>query len=343
MTSVGACMKTPASVHHLKIAGILVLSVLTAATLGYMLIAGLSFFDALYLAIDMMATIGSTSVSLTEAGRIFTIFVIIFGVGSLLYTLSAGMEFMIEGHFSQTVRRYLMDNRIAALRGHSIICGFGRVGSQIAEDCAATGKAFVVIDEKEQNIQTCIQRGYLALQGDATSDEVLREAGILRAGSVLVATDNDAHNISITLSARHLNEKLLIVARANRRETEAKLKRAGADRVLSLYAIGGHRMANLAFQPGIVEFFDSLTGVSNLELAGREVTLDRTSLLIGKTIAQADMIVNNEVVIVGLKKLDGALIGPRREALIEEGDTVIVVGVPGQLARFAAKNSRQQP
>jgi voltage-gated potassium channel len=219
-------MKTPASLRHLKIAGILVLSVLIAATIGYMLIEHLSFIDALYLAIDMMATIGSTAPQLTEPGRIFTIFVIIFGVGSLLYTLSAGMEFMIEGHFSQIVRRYFMDNKIAALRGHHIICGFGRVGSQIAEDCAAAGKPFVVIDENEHNVESCIQRGYLALQGDATSDDMLREAGIQHAHCVLVATDSDAHNISITLSARHLNNGLLIVARANHQETEAKLKRA---------------------------------------------------------------------------------------------------------------------
>ena len=143
-----------------------------------------------------------------------------------------------------------MENKIATLRNHYVICGFGRVGSQIAEDFATAHVPFVVIDEKENTVQNCIQRGYLALQGDATGDEVLRKAGIEHAKGLLAATDSDADNIYITLSARHLNATLFIVARANHAETEAKLKMAGADRVLSPYAIGGHQMANLALQSG---------------------------------------------------------------------------------------------
>lgn len=244
-------METPASVRHLKIAFFLVLGVLLASTFGYMLIENLSFTDALYTTIDMMATEGNVLRPFSAAGRTFTIFVIVIGVGSLLYTLGAGMEFVVEGHFSQAVRRHLMDRKIAALRNHYIICGFGRVGSQIAEDCLAAKKAFVVIDGQEANIQLCVQRGYLTLQGDATQDDMLREAGIEHAESVLVATDDDAHNISITLSARHLNKDLFIVARANHNETEAKLKLAGANRVLSPYTIAGHRMADLAFHADI--------------------------------------------------------------------------------------------
>lgn len=243
-------MSTPASIRHLKIAGSLVFSVIVLGTVGYLFIEHLSFIDALYTTIDMMATIGNVVHPLSAPGRAFSLFVISFGVGSLLYTLTVGMEFMIEGHFSQAVRRHLMESKIARLSGHAIICGFGRVGSQIAEDYIAEHRIFVVIDDKEHNIQICSQRGYLAIQGDATNDEVLREAGIERARCVLVATDSDAYNISITLSARHLNNDLLIIARANHNETEAKLKRAGADYVISPYTIGGHRMANLALQPG---------------------------------------------------------------------------------------------
>jgi len=147
-----------------------------------------------------------------------------------------------------------MDRKIAALRNHYIVCGFGRVGSHIAEDIAAAHVSFVVIDEKEDIVQSCIQRGYLALQGDATVDAVLSEAGIQHAKCLLVATDNDAHNIYITLSARHLSSKLYIIARSNHDETEAKLKLAGADRVLSPYTISGHQMANLALESRLVEY-----------------------------------------------------------------------------------------
>jgi len=330
-------MKTPTPFRHLKIAGILVLSVLVLGTAGYMLIEKLSLIDALYTTVDMMATVGSVVHPLSLPGRIFTMGVVIFGLASLLYTLSAGMEFMIEGHFSRAVKRYFMDNRIAKLRGHSIICGFGRVGSQIAEDCAKARKPFVVIDEKEENIQACLQRDYLAIQADATSDDALREAGVQRARCLLVATDDDAHNISITLSARYLNNELFIIARANHTETEAKLKRAGADRVLPLYAIGGHRMANLAFQPGVIEFFDVITQADNMELSAQEITLDVMPPLTGKTIIEAQNTLPNGLVIVAVKKRNGLLTGPKRETRIEEGDTLIVVGAPEQLAGFKRK------
>ena len=246
-------MKRPESIRHLRIAVILVLSVLVLGTIGYMLIEHLSFVDAFYTTINMIATVGNVVHPLAEPGRIFTIFVIIAGVGSLLYTFGSGMEFVIEGHFSEAIRRRLMENKIGALRNHYLVCGLGRVGSQLAEELAAARLPFVVIDEQESNVRSGIERGYLALQGDATGDDVLREAGIQYARCLLVATDNDAHNISITLSARHLNSKLFIVARANHIETEAKLKLAGADRVLSPYIIAGHRMANLAIQPGALE------------------------------------------------------------------------------------------
>jgi len=334
-------MKTPESIRHLRIAIILVLSVLMLGTAGYMLIEGLSFVDALYTTIDMMATVGNVVRPLSEPGRLFTMVVIVLGVGSLLYTLGAGMEFMIEGHFGEAIRRRFMENKIAALRNHYIVCGFGRVGSQIVEELAASRMSFVVIDEKENNVRACVEHGYLALQGDATSDDMLREAGIERAKCVLAATDDDAHNISITLSARHLNSKLFIVARANHDETQAKLKLAGADRVLSPYTIAGRRMANLAIQPGVVEFFDTLTKVGGVELAVEEVVVSTASPLVGKMLVEAQNTLSYGAMIVALKRPSGLMPGSRLEVRIEAGDTVIVVGASEQLAAFQQKNNAQ--
>lgn len=246
-------MRRPVSLRHLRIAIILVLSVVVLGTAGYMLIERFSLADALYTTIDMIATVGALAHPLSLLGRMFSIAVIILGVGSLLYTFGAGMEYVIEGHFSAEVRRRIMENKIARMRNHYIICGFGRVGSQIAEEFVEARKPFVVIDERESSVRKCIELGYLALQGDATSDDVLREAGIEEAKALLVATDDDSHNISITLSARHLNNKLFIIARSNHNETEAKLKLAGADRVLSPYTIAGRRMADLVIRPGLLE------------------------------------------------------------------------------------------
>src|SRR5256714_693070 len=331
-------MKTPESIRHLRIAIILVLSVLVLGTIGYMLIEQFSFADALYTTVDMMATVGSMIRPLSSAGRMFSIVVIVLGVGSLLYTFGAGMEFMIEGHFSQAIRRRLMENKIAALRNHYIICGYGRVGLQIAEEFAAARLPFVVIDEKESNVGNCIERGYLAQQGDATSDDVLREAGIQHAKCLLVATDNDATNISITLTARHLSSKLFIVARANHNETIVKLKRAGADRVLSPYTIGGHRMANLALQPTVVDFFDTLINAENPDLAVQEVILPAHSPFIGKTIVDAQNMLTDGTMILAIKKPSGLVMGSRLETRIESGDAAMIVGTPEQLAAFTRKN-----
>lgn len=334
-------MKTLESIRHLRIAVILVLSVIALGAVGYMLIEQLSFIDALYTTIDMMATVGNVVHPLSEAGRLFTVVVIVLGVGSLLYTFGAGMEFVIEGHFSAAVRRHFVANKIAALRKHYIVCGFGRVGSQIVEALAAAHLPFVVIDEKENNVHDCIARTYLALQGNATRDDLLREAGIQHAKCLLAATDNDANNISITLSARHLNSKLFIVARSNHVETETKLKLAGADRVLSPYTIAGYRMGVMAIQSGSVAFFDTLTRDGSLELALEEMVISIASPLIGKTVAEAQNTLNYGTVLVALKRSGALLPGSRLEARIGAGDTLIVVGTPEQLATFLQKNNAQ--
>ena len=222
-------MNQQASIRHLRIAISLVLGVLALGIVGYMLIEHFSFIDALFTTVDIMSTVGITAHPLSDYGRSFTIIIIILGVGSLFYTFGVIMEFMIEGHLSQAIGRRIMDRKISTLRNHCIICGFGRVGSRIAGEFAAARKPFVVIDENEATFQRCIQKGYPALQGNAASDDILREAGIQYAQALLAATDQDANNIYISLSARNLNPNLLIVARANHDESRCEAQ-AGRSR-----------------------------------------------------------------------------------------------------------------
>ncbi len=307
-----------------------------------MLIEHLSFLDALFTTVNIMSTVGNTTHPLSDYGRMFTVGIIILGVGSLFYTFGATMEFMIEGHLSRAIGRHMMDKKIARMHYHCIICGFGRVGSRIANELAAAHKLFVVIDENEEMVQRCMQKGYLALQGNAASDEMLHEAGIQQAQALLVATDQDANNIYITLSARNLNPHLHIVARANHDETVVKLKRAGADRVLSPYAIGGHRMANLALQPNVVDFFDTLINAENPVLTVQEVILPVQSPLIGKTIVQAQNMLTDGTMILALKKASGLVMGSRLETRIEKGDTAILAGHPEHVAEFAQQNGQQK-
>ncbi len=332
-------MKTLKSLRHLRTATILVASVVVLGTAGYMLIEQLSLGDALYTTISMISTVGMVVRPLSEPSRWFTIGVIVLGVGSLLYTFGVVMEFFIEGYFSEEIKRHIMESKIARLRNHYIVCGFGRVGSQIIEEFAAERIPFVIIDEKESNVRICQQQGHLVVQGDATSDGILRQAGIERAKGVLVATDNDAHNISITLSARHLNKNLFIVARANHDETKAKLKLAGANRTLSPYAIAGRRMANLATQPGIVEFFETLTKADSVEIAVEELTVSPASILAGKTLMEAQNILNSRAMIVALKKPSGLIPSTKLETRIEVDDMIIVLGSPEELAAFQQMNN----
>jgi voltage-gated potassium channel len=331
-------MNQQASIRHLRIAISLVLGVLALGIAGYMLIERFSFIDALFTTVDMMSTVGNPAHPLSDQGRLFTIVIIILGVGSLFYTFGATMEFMIEGRLSQAIGRRIMDRKIAALRNHCVICGFGRVGTRIANEFAAAHKPFVVIDENEVIVQQCIEKGHLALQGNAASDDVLREAGVQYAQALLVATDQDANNIYITLSARNLNPRLHIVARANHDETVVKLKRAGADRVLSPYAIGGHRMANLALQPTVVDFFDTLINAENPDLAVQEIILPVNSPLIGKTIVDAQNMLTDGTMILAIKKPGGLVMGSRLETRIEGDDAAIIVGTSEQLSAFARKN-----
>jgi voltage-gated potassium channel len=333
-------MNQQASIRHLRIAISLVLGVLVLGSVGYIFIEHLSFIDSLFTTVDMMSTVGITVHPLSYVGKLFTLLIIILGVGSLFYTFGVIMEFMIEGHLSQAIGRRMMDRKIAALRNHCVICGFGRVGSRIAYELAAAHKPFVVIDQNAVTIQGCIDKGYLAVQGDAASDDVLRKAGIENAHALLVATDQGAINIDITLSARNLNPNLHIVARANHDETIVKLKRAGADRVLSPYAIGGHRMANLAIQPTVVDFFDTLINAENPELAAQEVILPPHSPLTGKTIVDAQSMLTDGTVILAIKKPGGQVMGSRLETRIESGDAVIIVGTPEHVAIFARKSRK---
>ncbi len=331
-------MNTHTSLQPLQIALCWVFGVLVLGIVGYMYIEHLSLVDAVYTTIGMMTTVGNLVRPLSKNGRIFTIAVIILGVGSLFYTFGASMEYMLEGHLSKDIGRRLMDRKIAALRNHFVICGYGRVGSRIAADLAAIDRPFVVLDDNEAAVQRCIARGHLVLQGDAGRDDLLHQAGIQHAKGLLVATEQDAHNIFITLSARHLNPDLFIVARANHDETEAKLKLAGADHVLSLYIIGGHHMANLMLQPTVVEFFDTLFHAEHAGLAVQEMPLTSESSLIGKSIVAAQNMLTDGTMILAIKKPGGVVSASRLETCIESGDAVIAVGTSEQLVNFATKH-----
>ena len=306
--------------------------VMASGTIGFILIERYSPLDALYLTIGLMSTAGSTEHPVTNAGRILAIVIIILGVGALFYTLGTFTEYLIEGHFGRALVRRRMDNKIERLQQHAIICGFGRVGRRIAQEFTEVGQPFVVIDPQDSNVNLLDAAGYLYIQGDASTDATLLLAGIQRARSLLAATDADTENIAITLSARALAPRLWIVARANREESEAKLRRAGADRVLSPYTLGGHRMASLAHRPHLVDFLDTAMQGGDLDLVLEDVDIAAGAPLVGLRLPanpeQLPATWKDRVIIAirptGSKHWIAA--GRREGKPITAGDCLIVIG-----------------
>jgi voltage-gated potassium channel len=255
--------------------------VLLGGTIGMMLIEHTDFLSALMNTISMMSTEGGDIHPVSPAGQVLMLFVLVLGIGSFFYLLGSLAEYVLEGHLGYAVGRRHMENRIARLRDHAIICGFGRVGRRIARELAEWGQEFVVVDIHEESAPELTALGYLHLIGDATQDATLAKVGIACARTLLVATNDDTENIAVALSARALAPQLWIVARANQDESEAKLRRAGADRVLSPYALGGHRMASLARHPHLEDFVERALRESSFDLRIEDITVTAESPLVG--------------------------------------------------------------
>jgi voltage-gated potassium channel len=224
--------------------------IVSIGVIGYMVIERWSFIDALYMTILTITTVGYGEVhTLSQGGRVFSVVLMVGGVGGALYTLSLFIQYLLEGQFGITLRRRRMKTEIAKLKEHFILCGYGRMGQEIAHTFNDEGIAFVVIENSQESAARAGEDGYLYLQGDATNDEVLKEARIESARGLVAAVGSDVDNTFITLSARGLCPGLFITARACSPGVEGKLKRAGANRIVSPHNIGGRRMAMLALHP----------------------------------------------------------------------------------------------
>ena len=238
---------------------IALLVVITIGVAGFIYIEGWSFVESIYMVVITLSTVGFNEVrELSSVGRLLTVFIIVLGVGTVAYTVGQLIELMVEGQIIGFRRRVRMEKDISTLSDHYIICGFGRVGHQVAEELKAEKIPFVVIDSKAKTADELTQVGIPHIIGDVTSDENLEKAGIKSAKGLIACADSDTANVFVTLSARSLNPKLHIIARASETESERKLKKAGADRVISPYLIAGRRMAATALRPIASDFLDTI-------------------------------------------------------------------------------------
>ena len=316
---------------------IALLVVIAVGTIGYKVIGGgeWSFLDALYMTITTLSTVGFKEVhDLSAAGRVFTILLVIGGVGVMLYSLGTIVQYLIEGQITNIWGIRRMKDNIAKIKDHIIICGYGQVGREVALTLKSEGVPFVVIDQNQETITKAAGDGQLYVQGNATRDDILDEAGIQRARGLVAAVGSDADNIFITLSARGLRSDLLIVARAFAEESESKLKRAGADRVILPLRLGGRRLAMIALHPLVIDFVETTIHSRERDFVLEDMSIALGSPLAGVTIKQGQEI-GGGAAILAVKKKGGALLAnPPQETMLEVGDEVVVMGTRQQLSSF---------
>jgi voltage-gated potassium channel len=305
--------------------------VLVGGTVGY-LILGFGLLDAVYQTVTTVSTVGFREVRpLGAAGQLFTIALILIGVGTALYTFGVLLESLIEGHLRQHLGRRRMDREIAQMNGHVIICGWGRVGRACAQYVKVTGQLTVVVDRDASRLEGL---PYPTVLGDVTDDEVLDGAGISRARALVAALDTDADNVFVTLSSRALRPDMVIIARARTEASQSKLIRAGADRVVNPQLIGGRRMAAFALQPHVAEFLDVVMHDEALEFRIEQIHITTGSALVGRSLQDAALATTTGALLLAIRTgTTGAFrANPAPITLLDPDTILIVLGTPAQLA-----------
>ena len=316
---------------------VLLLLVLVTGTVGYMVI-GLSLLDSVYQTVITVSTVGFREVTIegeiSTAYKIFTIGLVLFGAGTVLYTLGLLLETLLEGRLSDTIWRRRMQKRIDELSDHVIVCGWGQVGQAIGAYVMRTGSDVVVIDRSEDKLSHA--EGHLVVVGDATQDDTLMAAGIDRAATLISALDHDADNLFVTVSARALRPDLQIVSRALDRRTEEKLRRAGASRVVNPHELGGSRMAALALHEYVAEFLDVMVHDQDWSTRLEQVKVTEDSPFAGRSLAQCDIRSLTGAMVVSVRDVNGVFhTNPPADRVVEDGEIIIAMGTGEQLTALA--------
>ena len=315
------------------------LFVLALGTCGYVLIEGWSPLDGLFMTIITVTTIGFKEVhDLSTAGEIFTIFIIVIGMGIVAYTVLNTTRLVVEGEITKILTRRRFMKAVEKMRNHFIICGYGRMGSFVCEQLNEKAISFLVV-EKRQEIQDLVTHaGHVLVPGDATKEEILVSAGIAKAKGLVSLLDSDADNVYAVLSARRLNAQLDIVARALEESAEEKLLWAGANRVISPYRTGGMRLVMGILKPKVMSFLEVAMGQEKMDIEIEEVDVSGDSRYANQRLSDTDIRRELNLIIIGVIKEDGEMVyNPGPDTLIEGGDTLIVMGGGPNLQELRSK------
>jgi voltage-gated potassium channel len=322
---------------HIRYAVLAVVVALGLGTLGFHLIEGWPILDSLYVATQTVTTVGYGDVAPeTTGGRIFATIFMLAGVGIVLYALTSTVQSIVQLELLATFGRRRLLRKMSKLRNHFIICGAGRVGSRLVRSLQESDEAFIVIERDPVKVAELADLGVAVLVRDATLEGTLREAGVEHARALAACLPDDADNVYVVLTARDLNQRLHIVARAAEEQAEAKLIRAGANRVVAPTIIGGHRMAVALTKPAVGDFIDSITA-NTLGLAFEQLEVEPSSTLAGRKLSETNIRSELDIVIVSIRRSHGEMLfNPSGEAVIEAGDMLIAIGSAESLMNLTA-------
>jgi voltage-gated potassium channel len=322
--------------RHLAISIVLSLLILVTGTAGYMIIEDWRFLDAFYMTIITISTVGYREVNqVGDAGRLFTIFLVLIGVGFTFYVMAAVVQFMVEGRVRILMGRRRLDKQIDRLKNHYIVCGYGRIGRVLCRNLQRTPHDLVVIDKNPDLVPAMDEDGVLYLNGDASEEANLLKAGITRARGLVAALGTDADNVFLVLSARQLAPELNITARASQEGVKNKLHAAGANSVESPYEMGAASMAHRIMRPTVTNFLDLAFAHSRKDIQMEEIPVSENSGLTNIPLKDSGIRQDFNLIIIAIKKPDGTMLfNPSFEAAFRPDDTVIAVGEEENLQKL---------
>ena len=321
----------------LKLSLFLLLGIFVFGASGYIVVEDMRPFDAFYMTLITISTVGFQELKpLSDLGRGITSVIIILGISLMTYTLSQVAQIFVEGELRKVLGRRKLEKQVAELKGHYIICGYGRIGQIIVKELTATNTPLVVIEQDPASIEILEAEGLLYLNMDATSDEALSAAGLKRARGLVTAVSSDADNVFIALSAKGIRPDIFILARASDVKNESKLLRAGATRVVCPYQIGGRRMAEILHKPTVVDFLDQTMMHTELGLQMEEAVIAEGSSITGKTLVTSNLRQEFGVIIVAIKRITGEMVfNPGPKEIFNAGDVIVAIGKKTELRRMS--------
>ena len=317
---------------------VMLVGILILGTSGYVAIEGWEIIDAVYMTVITITTVGFREVrDVSEAGRIFTLIIIFMGMGIMAYTLGMVAQVMVDFQVRSIFGRRKLGSKIKSLKNHYIVCGYGRIGRIIAQELKENGIPLLVIDNNPESKQALDSNEIPYIIDDATSEDILLEAGIERAKGLVAVVLSDADNLFITMSGRVLNPELFILARTDEDHARRKLLRAGANHVVMPYRIGGQKMAHTIIRPAVTEFLEFTVDDQDMDLKMEELLVGEKSRLDGVTLAESSIRQEMNIIIVAIRKKDGGMkFNPSSESRIEMGDTLIALGHSNDLGRLSS-------